>query len=235
LGSLVRYFDPDAPYLLVKGMSDQLAGLEEFFRDWGYLFDTEWTEHLRAIRWTGKIPEVARLVGMNRAGAAFEACLLRSRFLSSTPAASAATAILDFDRTDDIQAYLASPARAEDLAEALAADAGIDEKTGDVPMGSLYGGFGELISFLDDFQETRNHLAVDEAASALFRKVAQLLRWRFHFFESKSSLRDQFVSRYLNILEVEDYALRVGFQSHLDSLGAEWRGMQGPAQAVAGA
>src|SRR5271170_4016529 len=23
LGSLVRYFDPDAPYLLVKGMSDQ--------------------------------------------------------------------------------------------------------------------------------------------------------------------------------------------------------------------
>jgi hypothetical protein len=234
LGALVGYFDPTTANRFAGRMLN-VPGLEKVLIDWEYLFDTEWLEYVRAITWVRTIPELHRQADMERAANAFEACLLRTLCLSRTPAANAAVAIFDFDRVDDIESYLALDVSIEDLSEAIAADAGIDEESGDILTGSLYGGFGEMINFLDGFLETRHSFQADDVADALFRKVAQLLRWRFYFIENKSDLYHPFVNRYLDILGVGDYALRATFRSHLDSLAVEWRGMQGPALAAANA
>jgi hypothetical protein len=158
--------------------------------------------------------------------------LLRFLQLSRTGTAGAAIAVLNFDQADDIESYLRRSVKLPELSDAMGAGLGIDSKSGDIPIGSLYGGFGELTQFLDNFRETTTRtltLVGDDWTSIneLIRLIAQLLRWRFYFIE-QSPLLYKFVSAYLDALEIDDPGTRARFQIYIKSLAENWGEMQGP-------
>jgi hypothetical protein len=229
LGALLGHFGASAPARLSEGIDVFVkAGFARFFESWEYLLDPDWALLLSPTSRSRRLPELPS-VG-DEVAHAFEASLASSIQLSRNPAATAAVAIFDFDQGYDIEDYLNVKATMEDVAEAMASESGIDKNTGTIAMGAMYGGFGELMNFLEQFRELRLYLANDDASKELFRKVARLLRWRFHFLEQQNPLYHQFVSRYLDILGVEDAESRVQFQTHLKALTTDWREMQGPAQ-----
>jgi hypothetical protein len=240
LGAFVGYFpthvQPDLNFS-PRAIVGSLADLEKFTRDWGYLFDAGRLAHLRKVI-AGKrarfTPDLTTSLNQNSESAhkVFDACFLRALYLSRTRASTAATTILDFDRPDDIGEFLSVKVTAQELAKALSEGEGIDRRSGDISLGSLYAGLGELINALDSFRQIYEELPADDGAHTMYRKIAQLLRWRFHFIETKSSLYEEFIKRYLDVLGVDTQEPREQFIAYVDALADHWRGVQGPALAA---
>ena len=160
-------------------------------------------------------------------------CLLHAFNLSLDPLANAAVSVFDFDRIDDIQLYLGTAVQIDDIAEACVSDKGVDLDTGDVRIPALYAGFGKMVEFLSTFGEAYRRVASNSDQTAVFRKVAQLLRWRLHFIEAQSLLYDEAVNRYLDSIGISAAEQRETFRSHLREVSESWREMQGPAMAMA--
>ena len=202
LGALLGHFPPRTPRQVAATAFQQIHDLDEFLRAWSYLFDERWLQYLRSPGSEVNPPPVPAATQQDQelAITAFETCLTCGINLIRSPIANATVALLDFDRSDDIELYLEKRVNLEEISEALALDVGINRESGDITMGALYGGFGYLIEFLDTFRGLGlryNGLDTDKRglASALIQNIAQLLRWRFFFFERQSIVVPGFQTR----------------------------------------
>jgi hypothetical protein len=211
-------------------MRPEFSRLEELFVDWNYLLDSRWADYFRALNDTGSLPELIFSGEVDSGLDAFAAFFPRSVNLSRTETANTAVAIVNFDRSDDIESYLAEEVSLDEVSEALNLDRGVD-----TPIAALYAGYGELITFLDCFRETQAHFPGEESATEIVRRIAQLLRWRFHFIEQQSELHEKFLDRYLDVLRVQDVEARNQFRQYVGDLADFWHGQQGPTLALAGA
>jgi len=111
----------------------------------------------------------------------------------------------------------------------------MDQKTGDIPYAAMYAGFGELVACLDNLRSL-HHLRVSgsgksfEQINSLFRRVAQLMRWRFFFIahSDRSSLLDAFITSFLTCLEINEVKRQLEYREYIRELGDFWRNSQMP-------
>ena len=130
----------------------------------------------------------------------------------------------------------------DDVAEALAASgdvssiSGIIDRTG-LLASSVYAGYGEIIEFLDVFETVVNRYRslYGAAIEGMTRKIAQLMRWRFFFFQSRTVFLSAFIEKYLDILQISSKDTRDGFRRYVQQVTADWDGYQARRRAQAGA
>ena len=128
--------------------------------------------------------------------------------LSRLPSAEAAIMIFNFDSTDDIEMFIKVPLKTGELGKALNRRLGQKSRSGAIPLDAMYSGFGQLVEVLDGLRPLylsaarRAGDALPEV-NTLFRRVSQLMRWRFYFIshETRADLREAFLKQFLTHLD----------------------------------
>lgn len=241
LGGAVGHFAESDALRLRVGLGGHMhtAGIDEFYRAWGHRLDSEWLRFFESAGPLRRLPfqNSDHQASMEILSEVFNSYFARWFYIARSASANDAMAVLNFARPDDLERGFQLKVDIEELAEALASERDLLQMPPGMSFGSVYAGYGELVDFLDSFQSlSERFLAIyGSRTQGITRKVAQLLRWRFFFFESRTPLFYLFLDRYLDILGVIDSASRKQFRLRVDGLAKAWAGMQASRAAEVGA
>jgi hypothetical protein len=122
----------------------------------------------------------------------------------------------------------------DDLASALTDAPDEPLRPNEIANKLVIAGYGECIDFLDSFRSTAQYLysAFGDGTLAPIRKIAQLLRWRFFFFQSQTPTFNSFLEKYIDSVGVSSDSA-VLFRSHVSSVCRYWIDNQEPLMAYA--
>jgi len=238
LGNSLSYFPIAGVRSEIDRLRQDLAPrLADYSSDWNYVIDDTWFSIFRDVVETGRSPSLAITDGTHdQTIRFFRSCLVCAIRLSKSPCAEAVVMILDFDHSEDIvETFIKAPLRIGGIETALNRRLGLNTKTGDIPLGSMYAGFGQLVESLDSLRSlyfsnvSRSDTSLPEVNS-LFRQVSRLMRWKSYFIshDGRTSLREAFVERFLVSVGVTELDRHREYSKYLRQLGDFWRNAQIP-------
>jgi hypothetical protein len=238
VGSALGFFPPDHALLSIKALFRR-NDLDEVLVEWRHIFDTDWLAVLSRTDWMVMIP----LVSISDPGElkilkrVFQSCLTYWSQISRSVSARAATTQFTFGPFEQLERTLDATVQIEDVADALTRRYESLSVQSIVPLAFVYAGYGESIEFLDGFRGlAHRYLAIyGSAAQGLLRKIGQLLRWRFFFFQSQTGLFDSFLEKYLDVLQISEPESRDQFRRYVKQLANDWAAYQAGHVTTAGA
>jgi hypothetical protein len=243
LGSAVGYFEDAAyTYITVAGKTElrALFNFDQYFGDWEYLFDPYWVGAFKEVAGGSKPRTFGEIAASEDVVRLFQASLIRALGISQHPSAKASTMVLNFDRARDIKEFVQFTSSFEKIADAVQQRSGLEERSGVIRIETIFGGYGLMVQYVDSFR-TAYYSRIgfphsSESVSYIFRRVAQLQAWRFHFIAATSlaHLQEEFISRYLDAMEITSPERQREYFAFLKDLVQFWRGLQTPRAMVTG-
>lgn len=237
LGAALGYFLRDD----VLRSTEQLFlrhELTEVFEEGAYLFDTEWLRILNREGWLDISPPLGAINEDQVAVAreVFASLLLMSSQFNRNPTAASTAAHLCFSSPGDLSNYLQTTVEPDEIGAAIALEQYDPSASESQRAAILYAGYGECIDFLDAFRGTAEYYVQlhPETIRAVIRKTAQLLRWRFFFFQSHTTEFEYLLEKYLDNLRVSDRDQRNAFSGYVNALCQYWAAYQAPLAAQMG-
>jgi hypothetical protein len=214
--------------------------LEEYTKEWEYLFDPFWLivfDDFANAATLKSAPEFSEEASLETI---FQSLLLRAVRSSRHPCTEAAEVILNFYRAKHVTEIIRIPSSSVEVAEALEQEVGLGKNFGAIPVGVIYAGFGTMVQYLDDFRSAfqsgmTNPPERAKIIAQLYRRIAQLQAWRFHFIAGTSleDLQHMFISKYLDVMDINEPEFRQEFIQYLKDLGIFMRSLQTPRVASA--
>jgi hypothetical protein len=243
IGSSVGYFAGNVFRAELESAQrrDILNMLEAYTREWGHLFDPFWLIVFQDFANATTLKSVPEFSEEDRLGMIFQSLLLRSVRTSRHPCTEATEVILSFYRSKSLTELVGIPSSSLEVAEALEQEAGLEKNFGAIPVAVIYAGFGNMVQYLDEFRVAfqsgmANPPGRVEIIPKLYRRIAQLQAWRFHFISGTSleDLQYLFVSKYLDVMDINEPERRQEFIQYLKDLGIFMRSLQTPRVASIG-
>jgi hypothetical protein len=237
LGAAVGYFSRSDVLKYMETTYSTLEDLDEIKQGWEHIFDIEWLRILLPV-YPRELPKFDVLIAVERdLSHVYDSCVTLWSQLSRSVNVSDMTAELSFAPSKNLERHLIAGVQLDDIAEALASERNMIEMPRDIFSSTFYAGYGETIEFLASFRDVRNRylLLYGDRAQGFLRKVAQLLRWRLFFFESRNPSFYLVLEKYLDILKVSEADARGQFRSYVRDLANGWADNQERRTASVGA